>query len=138
MNAPTFALENIQTNEQWSLDQFINHKLMITFWASWCPDSQKDLKQKQALYESTNSDEVKMITINVTGRERGGDINKFLEENHITFPVLADDGTKTYDAYRCMGVPTTVLLNEHHEIIATYHDKSTFMDIMKGLSTLLR
>ncbi|WP_100407266.1 TlpA disulfide reductase family protein [Bacillus solitudinis] len=137
MKAPTFTLPELQSNQRWSLESFENKKVMITFWTSWCPDSQKDLLQKQALFETATTDEIKMITINVTGRERDGDIKEFVREHQFTFPILCDEGTKTYDSYRCMGVPTTVLLNEHHEIVATFHDKSSFMDIMKGLSTIL-
>ncbi len=135
--APKFHLAQVGSEQSCSLDAFKNKIVMLTFWTTWCPDSKRDLFAKHRLFQSLNSKEVVLLMINVTGRERKVDLKSFLEEHQFRFPVLMDEGTKVYDAYHCMGVPTTVLLNRNHQIVASYNDKSTFIEIMKGLSTLL-
>ncbi|GAE34621.1 peroxiredoxin family protein [Halalkalibacter akibai] len=135
--APMFSLPSQQDGSVWSLEKASSKITMITFWTSWCPDSQKDLLAKQKLFESLHSNEMEMVMIHVSGRDPDVNLSQFLGENHFTFPVLLDEGTKVYDRYHCMGVPTTVLVNTNKDIAFVYHDKSTIMDIMNGVASLL-
>ncbi|ARK30367.1 TlpA disulfide reductase family protein [Halalkalibacter krulwichiae] len=138
IKAPNFTLASVDAKTNWSLDDASKKVTMLTFWTSWCPDSQKDLVAKQALFESmATSNELEMIMIHVTGRDPGIHLTEFLKKQRFTFPVYQDEGTKVYDLYRCMGVPTTVLINKDKEIAFVYHDKATIMDIMKGVSNLI-
>lgn len=138
MKAPGFTLTDIQTNKKVSLDDFQGKPVMITFWASWCPDCHRDLPQKHALYEKIPQDKLAFLTINVTGREGLEDAGQtFIEQNNYSFPVLLDQGTETYDNYRCMSVPTTFLLDKDHQIAASFNDRASFMDILAKLGTLI-
>ncbi|RBW71261.1 TlpA family protein disulfide reductase [Bacillus taeanensis] len=138
MKVPDFSLRHAKTNEIVSLSDFKGRKIMITFWVSWCPDCLQDLPQKNQFYQSLSTEELAFITINVTGREgnsrAGIDLMKLASFN---FPVLLDEGTKIYDAFGCTSVPTTILLNEYHEIVNTFDDKASFLDILTGLSKLM-
>ncbi|WP_332693173.1 TlpA disulfide reductase family protein [Halalkalibacter lacteus] len=135
--APDFSLPTLNSENRWSLADASKKVTLLTFWTSWCPDSQRDLQAKHALYQSMETNEMEMVMIHVTGRDPEMNVASFLEENAYTFPVLKDEGTKVYDLYHCMGVPTTVLLNEKKEVAFIYHDKATIMDIMKGIASLL-
>ncbi|MCL7745971.1 TlpA disulfide reductase family protein [Halalkalibacter alkaliphilus] len=135
--APDFTLPMARKDMEWSLEEATKKVTMISFWTSWCPDSQRDLQAKQVLYQSMETDQIDMYMIHVTGRDPEVDVNVFLEKNGYTFPVLKDKGTKVYDLYQCMGVPTTVLLNEKKEVAFIYHDKATIMEIMKGVTSIL-
>ncbi len=138
MKAPTFKLRKMNDDEEVSLQSFFGKPIMLTFWASWCPDSQKDLHMKDQFYRSIQSDQLVFLTINVTGREgEKGAGEEFINKQNYTFPALIDEGTKTYDAYRCMGVPTTVLINKEHEVVATFGDKARFTEILKHVGKIL-
>ncbi len=140
MNAPEFTLTDMQTGNLVSLDDYRGKNVMITFWASWCPDCQRDLPQKDAFYKTLPEDTpLEFITINVTGREAStGNALNMAHEQQWTFPILMDEGTKVYDAYQCTSLPTTVLLNKQHEIEASFDDRAEFMDIIQSLGTLLK
>ncbi|MBU8907314.1 TlpA disulfide reductase family protein [Desertibacillus haloalkaliphilus] len=138
MQAPPFTLREYHTDTYKSLSDYKGQAVMVTFWASWCPDSIRDLAQKAQFYQSMQTDKLAFLTINVTGREgHDEDGATFIKEHNYTFPVLFDEGTKVYDRYRCMGVPTTVLINEQQEIVATYNDRAAFIDIIKGVGKLI-
>lgn len=138
MRAPSFTLTDIQSNKKVSLDDFRGKPVMITFWASWCPDCQRDMPQKHALFEKVPEDKLAFLTINVTGREASADAGrKFVEKNNYHFPVLLDNGTETYDKYGCMSVPTTILLDEDHHIAASFNDQASYMDIFMALGQLI-
>ncbi|RSL33412.1 TlpA family protein disulfide reductase [Salibacterium salarium] len=138
MQAPDFELQDMFHQQNVHLEDFKGKPLMLTFWASWCPDSKKDLAQKQTFYDNLDSSQLQFLTVNVTGREgKEEDPISFMENNNYTFPVLCDKRTKTYDRYQCMGVPTTFILDENLNVVHRYNDKAAFIDIMKGLKPLI-
>lgn len=138
MKAPQFRLKDLRSNQEVSLKSYEGKPVLLTFWASWCPDCKRDLFIKNQFFRSIHSDRLVFLTINVIGREgKEDDGKKFLEEQGYTFTGLMDVGTKTYDDYQCFGVPTTFLLNENHEIVATFHDKAKWTDILAELGKVL-
>ncbi|MBF0705887.1 TlpA family protein disulfide reductase [Alkalihalobacillus hwajinpoensis] len=138
VQAPSFALEEVQSGEVISLTDFKGKPVMITFWASWCPDCMKDLPMKEQFYQHADADTLAFLTINVTGRERSEEAGKdFTIKNNLPFLVLQDSGRETYDKFGCTGVPTTVLLNQDHQIVHLFDDKSSFLDIAKALPDIM-
>ncbi|WP_158735386.1 TlpA disulfide reductase family protein [Alteribacillus sp. YIM 98480] len=138
MITPSFELKDMFTDQTVPLHAYKGKPLMLTFWASWCPDSQIDLSQKQRFYDYLDTHQLGFLTINVTGREgKEENAKEFIEKEGYTFPVLLDNGTKTYDRYHCMGVPTTFILDADQQIINRFNDKAAFLDIMKGMNQVL-
>lgn len=138
MNAPDFQLPDIHSETMHGINEWKGKPLILTFWASWCPDSMKDLHYKHLFYEQMDKEVMGFLTINVTGREgREEDAVRFLEKEGYSFPVLKDNGTEVYDAYQCKGVPTTFLLDEHLGIQKTYSDKASFPEIIQGIHQLM-
>lgn len=138
MQAPSFSLIEYGSDQQVSLDDFTGKNVMLTFWASWCPDCHRDLPHKQRLYTSMDNNDIVMLAINVTGREGAEDDGlKFIENHGFSFPVLRDEGTKTYDTYQCTSVPQTILLNRKHEIKYRFDDEDDFINIFQALGKLI-
>ena len=138
MKAPSFALEDLKNGDIIRLSDFVGKPVMITFWASWCPDCMKDLPMKEQFYQHADLEKLAFLTINVTGREGSEEAGKeFTIRNDLPFPVLRDNGRETYDAYGCTGVPTTVLLNRDHQIVNVFNDQSSFLDIAKALPSIM-
>lgn len=138
MSAPTFSLKDMHTDKEHNLEDYKGKALMITFWASWCPDSQKDLANKEQLYRLMQTDKFDMLMINVTGREHKEQAaEKYYEENNFTFPVAKDEGTKMYDKYQCMSVPTTYLLDKDHEIVSRFNDKASFQQMLTTIGEVV-
>lgn len=139
MQAPDLNLADFKTNQRMSLSDFKGKPVLITFWVSWCPDCQRDLPKKAEFYESMDKDAVGFLSINVTGREGSPeDGPAFAKKHNLPFPVLLDEGTKTYDAYQCTSVPTTVVLDDHHQIIQKFGDQASFYEIVKALSMVMK
>lgn len=138
MRAKHFSLKEMKSGRIVHLEDLKGTPLLLTFWTSWCPDSYEDLLKKQALYERVDPKRLQMLMINVIGRERKeSDPKVFIEKNGFTFPVVIDDGKKVYDAYQCEGVPSTFVLNEQQEIVRSYGEKATFLDIMEGIHAVI-
>ncbi|MEC2070881.1 TlpA family protein disulfide reductase [Alkalihalophilus marmarensis] len=135
--APDFTLPALNGTDSVTLGTLKGKVVLLTFFTTWCPDSKRDILEKQALFQSMNRDDVKMIFVHVTGRDSSVDLSKWQEDMQLTLPIYKDLGTKTYDVYRCMGVPTTVLIDKDQSIKGLYNDKARMIDIIKGLGGLL-
>jgi len=136
MKAPLFELPTID-GQTYQLEQDIGKVIMLTFWASWCPDCGRDLPKKEQFYQSVPKDQVKMLTINVLGRERNKQEGLNYAEKFLTQPTLLDDGRRVYEQYECEGVPTTIIIDQNGEIAHRFGDKAEMMDIIKAVGEQL-
>ncbi|WP_347862460.1 TlpA disulfide reductase family protein [Salimicrobium sp. PL1-032A] len=138
MKAPTFTLPYLTEQGNYTLPAEPGKVIILTFWASWCPDSGADMPKKEQLFSSLNTDEVEMITINVAGREGKREEAVKYKEKFLSQPTLEDDGTTVYDLFESKGVPTTVIISPEGEILYQFGDDASFMEIMKGIGEVVR
>ncbi|TVP85857.1 MAG: TlpA family protein disulfide reductase [Alkalicoccus sp.] len=138
MSMPAFELYDIEEKRKYSSEEFQGKPLIITFWVSWCPDCNRDLEAKKVFYEAMDSDRLNMVMIHVPGREseKGAGL-KHYHENNFPFLSLQDNGQKTYDAYQCMTLPTTVVIDKNGGVEAKFHDKASIQDMMPAVARVM-
>ena len=135
MKAPQYELPYLNEDRTFSLDEVLGEKVVVlTFWVSWCPDCARDLPKKEQFYKTTRSDELEMITINVTGRERSEEEALKYQEQFLTQPVLKDNGREVYDLYDCTSVPTTIVIDKNGEVVGRFGDQADFVEILRVIS----
>ena len=135
MKAPQYELPYLNEDRTFSLDEVLGEKVVVlTFWVSWCPDCARDLPKKEQFYKTTRSDELEMITINVTGRERSEEEALKYQEQFLTQPVLKDNGREVYDLYDCTSVPTTIVIDKNGEVVGRFGAKADFVEILQVIS----
>ena len=92
-------------------------KTILHFWTSWCPPCKKELPQFQTYYEQSQSDDVRLVTVNLMNAERNKDtVQNFVNQHHLTFPIVLDSKGELMKEYNVMTIPTSFLLNEKGEI----------------------
>lgn len=136
--APIFELPYINNHSSmYNLEEDLGKVIVITFWVSWCPDCGKDLPLKEQLFKTMDHDKVKMLTINVTGRERNIEEGIEFTEKFLTQPTLSDEGRDVYDLYNCDGAPSTIIIDQQGDIYANFGDQSSFLDIVSKLGEIV-
>jgi thiol-disulfide isomerase/thioredoxin len=135
--APLFELPYIHSNESYHLKEDIGKVIVLTFWASWCPDCGKDLPKKEQLFKTMDHDKVKMLTINVVGRERSEDKGMQYAEEFLTQPTLKDRGREVYNLYKSEGVPTTIIIDQQGNIYNKFGDNASFLEIVESIGNLI-
>ncbi|SDI27699.1 TlpA family protein disulfide reductase [Natribacillus halophilus] len=136
--APAFSLYNPYKEREVTNEDFAGTPLLLTFWTSWCPDSQRDLQKKEALYPKIDKSALAMLNVNVPGRERAPQAGqKYVESHELLIPMVEDAGTDAYERYQCQGVPTTVLITADGKVARQFGDKTPFEDIMYHMAKLV-
>ncbi|MBT3368609.1 MAG: TlpA family protein disulfide reductase, partial [Nitrospina sp.] len=113
-SAPDFVLQNVQ-GETVKLSDFKGKVLLLNFWATWCAACKEEMASMQNLYSALRADGVEVLAISID-RWNEDRIQEYVEESHLTFPVLLDQDQKVRKQYFVMGLPTSYLIDSEGKI----------------------
>lgn len=92
-----------------SLSDFKGQKVLVNFWASWCPPCREEMPDLQKLH-ANNGDQIVILALNIG--ESSSTAADFMEKNNFDFTVLLDKDQATARDYLVRGVPTSYFLDE--------------------------
>ncbi|MCM8804384.1 MAG: TlpA family protein disulfide reductase [Candidatus Omnitrophica bacterium] len=95
------------------LSDYKNKKVILNFWASWCPPCRAEIPDFVRFYNE-NKEKVVIIGIAVSSKEK--DVKEIVEKFKITYPICMSDGKieKLYGPINA--VPTTFIIDENGNI----------------------
>lgn len=106
---PNFELETLD-GEKVQLSDLKGKKVILNFWATWCPPCREEMPEMQKFYEEYG-DEVEIIALNATATEsKEGDVHDYIEEFGYTYPVLLDTDGTVVENYRVFSMPTSFFI----------------------------
>lgn len=112
--APDFELETID-GEKVKLSDYRGEKVLLNFWATWCPPCRAEMPDMQKYHED-HEDGV-ILAVNLIETEQSLEsIEAFLNEYGITFNILIDESTQVTSLYDAYALPTSYLINSEGEI----------------------
>ncbi|GMO39906.1 MAG: hypothetical protein Ta2B_19700 [Termitinemataceae bacterium] len=89
--------------------------IFLNFWATWCPPCRAEMPSMEKLYQRFKDKGLEFIAVDIS--ESSSDVQKFLNENKLTFPVALDSDHKVSDAYGIRYIPTTFIIDRSGKII---------------------
>lgn len=109
--APDFALMQLGGGEV-RLSDYRGRPVLINFWASWCPPCRIEMPELVKSYEAHRDQGFVILGVNLTYLDDLPDVEAFVEEFHMSFPVLLDErGLVAERLYRLRGLPMSVFVN---------------------------
>lgn len=109
--APNFILKTL-SGEKVNLSDLIGKKVILNFWATWCPPCREEMPAMEQVYQKYKNQEVEIVAVNSTvGKETVDKVKKFTEELNITFPIPLDVEAEVFKVYQIYGLPTTYFIN---------------------------
>ena len=87
-----------------SVADFSEKPMMLHFWATWCPICELGNGNIQSISEDYN-----VISV-ASWSENKANVEKYMRENQITFPVILDNDGELANKFGLSGVPTSFII----------------------------
>lgn len=111
--APDFELEALD-GKKVKLSDYKGKKVMINFWATWCPSCRAEMSDKQKVFEDHD---VVILGINLLQTEKSlATVEKFIADFGLSYPILLDKKSEVADLYGVQPIPTSFFIDTEGRI----------------------
>ncbi|WP_285766873.1 redoxin domain-containing protein [Peribacillus sp. SI8-4] len=112
--APNFSLKTLD-GKQVELTDYKGKKVMLNFWATWCPPCKKEMPDMER-YTKQAGDDAVVLAVNI---DPENDVQSFVKENGITFTIPLDSNSAknpVNERYKVLSIPTTYFIDKEGKI----------------------
>ena len=107
------------THGDFSLDQHEGKPVLINFWFPSCPPCRAEMPDLQAAYEKYG-DDVAFIGVQQLGVDSAANGQAFARDLGLTYPNIPDVGSTVQFGYEVFSFPSTIFLDNNHNIARTW------------------
>lgn len=130
---PDFTLKDIQ-NKTVSLKDFKGQKVILNFWATWCPPCRSEMPEFNDMNaELMKSGDAVLLAVNLTDglRETKSKVIRYLTSNKFDLRVLLDIENTASGIFSIRGIPTTVVIGRDGILRSQIIGATTKDNVMK-------
>ena len=118
-NSPLAKVHNFTLDalngEKITLSSMKGYVVLLSFWAPWCPPCRQEMPSMQKLYETIGNEQFEILAIAV--KMNRAPVQKFINENKYSFPVLMDEDGRVARKYRVTAIPTNIIIDKSGAIV---------------------
>jgi peroxiredoxin len=114
--APVFSLVGLD-GKLHRLTDYRGRRIVLNFWATWCVPCRVEMPLLQQTYEQLQKSDLVVVGINVAEEEPA--VRQYVDDLHITFPILLDTDRVVTSQYKVVGLPTTYFIDTQGVIRAS-------------------
>ena len=116
--APALALPDLEGRVH-DLAALRGKVVLINFWATWCPPCRREMPSMERLQQALPGEPFVVLAVDVG--EDGDTIEAFTSQLDTVpaFPILLDTRSRTMQAWKVAGLPTTYLVDKQGRIVAS-------------------
>ncbi|ALS78041.1 MULTISPECIES: TlpA disulfide reductase family protein [Planococcus] len=110
--APDFQLTTLDGQEV-TLSDYQGQKVLLNFWATWCPPCRAEMPHMQSYFEEHAEEEnVVILSVNLTTEDKGlEEIEEFVEEFGLEFAIPMDEKGDVGATYQAVSIPTSYMID---------------------------
>ncbi|WP_066186128.1 redoxin domain-containing protein [Gracilibacillus timonensis] len=106
--APDFQLATL-SGETVALSDYRGSKVMLNFWATWCPPCRVEMPDMEKFHQDT---EIEILAVNLTETEPNTEqVQQFVNEYGLSFPILLDEVIEVANTYAIQPIPTSFMID---------------------------
>lgn len=121
--APDFSVTTLD-GEKIALRDLKGKRVILDFWATWCPPCVREIPHFIRLFNETSRDDLIIVGIS---SEKGEALKPFIEQRGVKYPIAsAKNLPRPYSEVR--SIPTTFFIDRHgiiQHVAVGYHDFTT-------------
>jgi len=130
--APNFTLQTLD-GKTFTLAELKGKKVVLNFWASWCPPCKEEMPHLQKYYEQeAEKDNAVIVAVNITHAEREMDqvktVQQFVDSFGLTFPIPLMEEEGVDQLYQIISIPSTFMIDTEgriqHQIVGPLNRES--------------
>ncbi len=110
--APDFALNDLDGKEH-KLSDYKGKKVLLVFWAIWCPPCLREIPDLIELRETISEDKLAMLAIS---NEKPNLVKRFVAQANINYTVLLDKGTLPGPYNTINAIPSSFFIDTEGKI----------------------
>ena len=110
--APDFTLTDLH-GKRVSLHDYRGKPTMLNFWYPSCTDCQAEIPTMQQYYASAPamSKHFVILAVNTLGGDDEQTVQNFVQQNHLTYPIVMDEQQRVGTLYHVRETPTSYFLD---------------------------
>lgn len=86
---------------------------LFVFWEVWCPHCKREVPKLAETYNKFNKSGLEVIGLTKMTRDvTEQQVNDFIKENKLPYPVAKEKGTDMSDAYGVQGIPAAAIVKD--------------------------
>lgn len=129
-SAPDFTLTTLDGKTA-KLSDYKGKKVVLNFWATWCPPCKAEMPHMQNYYEDFADEEnVEILAVNLTKGDSADKVEAFVADYGLTFPIPMDEEGIVGDTYQAITIPTSYIIdtsgNIQNKIVGPMDDQMLF------------
>lgn len=113
--SPDFELSAMDGSKV-KLSDFRGKVVFLNFWASWCPPCRAEMPAIQKFTSAYPPEQVAILSVNATNQDNLKDVQTFIAEYGLTFPVLLDIDGNVNRIYQIQALPSSFFIDAKGEI----------------------
>lgn len=111
--APSLELTNLE-GQTVSLADYLGQVVLVNNWATWCPPCRAEMPSMQAFFETHKDQDFTIIAI--SSGDLRDDVQSFVRENGLTFPIWIDTTSQALVAFRNHSLPSSYVIDQDGKI----------------------
>ena len=106
--SPDFEI-TLLNGTQFKLSEHKGEIILLNFWASYCKPCQWEMPAFEKIWLKYQNQNILIVGIALSDTKTN--IDKFLEEVNVTYPIAIDDQHEIGDLFQITSLPTTIIIN---------------------------
>ncbi|WP_409305650.1 peroxiredoxin family protein [Peribacillus sp. SCS-155] len=134
VKAPDFTLVNLN-GQKVKLSDYRGKKVLLNFWATWCPPCKKEMPDLEKLH-TTSGEDIVVLAVN---DDPQNDVKGFAQDLNLTFPILLDNekaSESVTEAYQVMSLPTSFFIDKNGVIQDKFVGAMTYEYMQENLNKI--
>jgi len=120
--APDFRLTRLGGGEV-QLSDLRGRVVILNFWATWCAPCRQEMPEFVRLYDTQQNQGLEIVAVDL--QEAEGQVQGFVDEFGMRFPVLFDRSGEVARTYRVNPLPATLIIDRDGVIRAAKYGPVT-------------
>jgi peroxiredoxin len=132
--APELRLSDL-SGESFALSDFAGQVVLINNWAIWCPPCRRELPDLDDFYLAYRHQDFVIIGIEAGSPRQ--DVELFLNETRLSFPIWLDPTELALDAFRNFSLPSSYVIDRTGQVHLAWTGAISYAMVEKYVAPLL-